>query len=330
MNQWLIDHLACPRDKGPLKFEGGRLVCESGHTYPVVDDIPVMLIEEAESTHGYIAETLETAQRYEESGVLPDAKEQPLNGDIDPFVQGEIPYTSGNLYFSVQHKLKRYPIPETRLAQGNGERLLDIGCNWGRWSIAAAKKNYRPVGFDPSLKAVTAARRVAKQLGVEADFIVGDSRFLPFRNDSFDVVFSYGVFQHLSKENVRISLDEVGRVLKPKGKTLMQMPNKYGIRQYQQHWRRGFTEGKDFEIRYWTPSELMNTFTEKLGSTQMTTDCYFGLGIQRGDIDLLPLKYKIIIQTSEVLRRFSNAFPLLTKVADSVYLESVNERKSSQ
>src|SRR6185436_11504330 len=161
---------------------------------------------------------------------------------IDEFVQGEIPYTSGNLYFSVQHKLTRYPIPETRLRKGNGERLLDIGCNWGRWSIAAAQKGYKPIGIDPSLDAVLAARRVSKQLGVETDFVVGDARYLPFLADSFDTVFSYGVFQHFSKENVRTSLDEIGRVLKRDGNTLIQMPNKYGIRQYQQYRRRGYTE----------------------------------------------------------------------------------------
>ena len=166
-----------------------------------------------------------------------------------------------------------------------------------------------------------AARRVSRQLGVETDFVVGDARFLPFVDDSFDTVFSYGVFQHFSKENVRISLDEVVRVLKRDGKTLFQMPNKYGVRQYQQHCRRGFTEGEGFEVRYWTPRELMETFEKKFGKTKMTTDCYFGLGIQANDVDLLPFKYKTVVYSSEILRKISNVFKPLTKVADSVYLE---------
>jgi len=45
----LLDILACPLDKKPVRLEGDRLVCsECGRRYPVVDDIPVMLIEEAE------------------------------------------------------------------------------------------------------------------------------------------------------------------------------------------------------------------------------------------------------------------------------------------
>ena len=247
---------------------------------------------------------------------------------IDKFVQAEVPYTSGILYFSVQNKLNRYPIPEIRLPQGNGERLLDIGCNWGRWSIAAAKKNYQVVGIDPSLEAVLAAKRVSKQLGANADFVVGDARFLPFAENAFEIVFSYGVFQHLSKENVKTSLDEAVRVLKSGGKTLFQMPNKYGIRQYQQYRRRGYTEGEGFEIRYWTPAELLETFEKKFGATKMTSDCYFGLGIQGSDADLLPLHYKMIVYSSEFLRKISGVIKPLTKVADSVYLESINQNKS--
>ncbi len=322
MNKWLLDHLVCPRDKTALQVSGDALICSAGHRYPVIADIPVMLVDEVEETHGYIGKTLENV------AAGGDIDTMNASGEIDKFVQGEIPYTSGNLYFSIQHKLNRYPIPETRLRDGSGERLLDIGCNWGRWSIAAAKKGYKPVGIDPSLAAVLAARRVAKQLDAEADFVVGDARLLPFADNAFDTGFSYGVFQHFSKENVRISLDEVTRVLKKGGRTLIQMPNKYGIRQYQQHRRRGFTEGQGFEVRYWTPTELMETFETKFGPTKMTTDCYFGLGIQASDVDLLPFYYKMMVHSSELLRKISNVFTPLTKVADSVYLESVNQNKT--
>jgi ubiquinone/menaquinone biosynthesis C-methylase UbiE/uncharacterized protein YbaR (Trm112 family) len=326
MNKWLLDNLVCPRDKTALEVSKDHLTCSSGHTYRIFDDIPVMLVDDVEETHGYISRTFE---KISENGSSEPTSDTPLSPDhIDEWVQGEIPYTSGNLYFSVQHKLKRYPIPDTRLRPGNGERLLDIGCNWGRWSIAAAQKGYKPIGIDPSLDAVLAARRVSKQLGVETDFVVGDARFLPFANDAFDAVFSYGVFQHFSKENTRVSLDEASRVLKKNGYLLVQMPNKYGIRQYQQHRRRGFTEGEGFEVRYWTPTELMETFEKKFGPTKMTTDCYFGLGIQASDADLLPLHYKMIVNSSELLRHISNIFTPLTKVADSVYLESVNQNKS--
>ena len=171
-----------------------------------------------------------------------------------------------------------------------------------------------------------AARRVSKQLGAETNFVCGDARFLPFAEDSFDTVFSYGVLQHFSKENVRISLDEAARVLKRNGNTLFQMPNKYGIRQYQQHRRRGFTEGEGFEVRYWTPAELMETFEKKFGKTTLTADSYFGLGLLGSDADLFPFHYKMAVHSSEMIKKISRIIKPLAKVADSVYLESVNEK----
>ena len=49
----LLDILVCPADRQALRLEGQRLVCVScGRRYPIVDDIPVMLIEEAEAPNG--------------------------------------------------------------------------------------------------------------------------------------------------------------------------------------------------------------------------------------------------------------------------------------
>ena len=47
----LLEILACPACKAPVREEGERLVCTGpgcGLRYPVKDGIPVMLVEEAE------------------------------------------------------------------------------------------------------------------------------------------------------------------------------------------------------------------------------------------------------------------------------------------
>lgn len=45
----LLEILACPVDKEPVREEGDRLVCtRCGRRYPVRDGIPVMLVDEAE------------------------------------------------------------------------------------------------------------------------------------------------------------------------------------------------------------------------------------------------------------------------------------------
>ena len=49
IDQELLDILACPLDKTPVRLEGERLICDTcGRRYPIRDGIPVMLIDEAE------------------------------------------------------------------------------------------------------------------------------------------------------------------------------------------------------------------------------------------------------------------------------------------
>lgn len=45
----LLDILACPSCKGDVDEQGEKIVCRNcGRKYPIVDGIPVMLIEESE------------------------------------------------------------------------------------------------------------------------------------------------------------------------------------------------------------------------------------------------------------------------------------------
>lgn len=45
----LLDILACPKCKGDIRLEGERLICDTCKlAYPIREDIPVMIIEEAE------------------------------------------------------------------------------------------------------------------------------------------------------------------------------------------------------------------------------------------------------------------------------------------
>lgn len=52
LKEELLKILACPQCKGNLEYdkENGRLICfECSLRYPIRDDIPVMLVDEAES-----------------------------------------------------------------------------------------------------------------------------------------------------------------------------------------------------------------------------------------------------------------------------------------
>ena len=125
-------------------------------------------------------------------------------------MQEVIGATCGRLYEHLIADLPEYPIPELRLPPGEGgafSRSARTGAAGASPLRAAATP---PTGIDPSLKGVQAARRVADQLGVDAEYVVGDARHLPFADESVDVVFSYSVFQHFSKRDSLAAFDEIG------------------------------------------------------------------------------------------------------------------------
>jgi SAM-dependent methyltransferase len=316
-------------------------VCSKGHDYPVVDGVPVLLVDSEAQTIPIAKESLRVARAvangapYEDPfltatlGINDEERRQLLEqasrsqSPIDPVVRFLIGATNGIMYLDQIGKVGDYAIPELRLPPGNGQSLIDLGCNWGRWSIAAARLGYRPIGIDPSLGSVLAARRICKQMGLKADFIVGDARFLPFADKSIATAFSYSVLQHFSKQDARLALEEVGRVLSKEGTSLIQMPNSYGIRCFYHQLRRGFRATSGFDVRYYTPSELVQLFESTIGPTKTSVDCFFGIGLQLSDIELFPVSRRIIIRTSEALRRASESLPVLKLIADSLYLRSV-------
>jgi SAM-dependent methyltransferase/uncharacterized protein YbaR (Trm112 family) len=311
--------LACPRDKQNLTECQGRLMCPQGHGYAIIEGVPILLVSDAEQTHIEGERALAIA----ESGDASSLAHFNLGPhDIDPFVQNSIGATNGSLYQHLVGNLSEYPIPALRVPPGQNRLFLEVGCNWGRWCIAAARAGYCPIGIDPSLKSIRAAYRVAHQLGIAASYIVADGRYLPFRDQTFDQAFSYSVLQHLSRQNVCATLAEIRRVLRCGANALVQMPNVFGIRCLYHQVRRGFREGRDFEVRYWRPAELVSTFSRQIGPSVLSVDGFFSLNPQTSDLHLFPLRYRLLVRGSDLLRRVSAKMPLLAKVADSLYVSS--------
>ena len=143
MDQWYLDSLVCPLDQGPLKLNDGSLCCRCGRTYPVVDSVPVMLIDDVDQTIALANASLDRAKGnsknvdaraeslYLESlGISEDEKSGVVqlyndgHSDIDPVVSFIIGATNGWSFKEQIGKLKEYPIPELRMHNGDGDKKL--------------------------------------------------------------------------------------------------------------------------------------------------------------------------------------------------------------
>jgi ubiquinone/menaquinone biosynthesis C-methylase UbiE len=285
----------------------------------VYDGIPVFLLPEAIQTHPEAAQALDP--RAIQAALALDDGTTPPPSEIHPVVRERIAGSSGHLYFKIRDRLQHYPIPRLRLPPGEGKTFLDIGCFWGRWSIAAARKGYRVTGIDPNFAFLVVARRVCRQLGVDAQFVCADARHLPFPSRSFDTVFGYSVLQHFSKADAKLALREIGRVTA--GGSLIQLANRFGIRSLYNQARALFRPSEPFAVRYWTPAELRRVFSAEIGPSTLSIEGFFGLGVGAAETtDPLLGCHRTIVRTSERLRRFGMLLP----VADSLYVGSRSRR----
>jgi 2-polyprenyl-6-hydroxyphenyl methylase / 3-demethylubiquinone-9 3-methyltransferase len=97
-----------------------------------------------------------------------------------------------------------------------GLRVLDVGCGGGLVSEEFAKAGAYVTGVDISESSLEIARRHATRQGLQIDYRHASAEFLPFEDNSFDIVVCCDFVEHIS-DKLDIFVTEMGRVLKPGG-----------------------------------------------------------------------------------------------------------------
>ena len=95
-----------------------------------------------------------------------------------------------------------------------GEKVLDLGCGYGRYFELIKERGADYFGVDNSQKMI----EIAKERYPQAKFQVADALNLPFPDKLFDKVYSIAVLHHIPSEEFRLKFSkEAKRVLKQDG-----------------------------------------------------------------------------------------------------------------
>jgi cyclopropane-fatty-acyl-phospholipid synthase len=109
----------------------------------------------------------------------------------------------------------------TKLALGDGDRLLDVGCGWGSFAVHAAREHGAHVtGITLSEPQAERARRRAEEEGV-ADRV--DIRVMDYRDlggERFDAIASIGMVEHVGAGNIDAYAETLAGLLGPGGRLL--------------------------------------------------------------------------------------------------------------
>lgn len=164
-------------------------------------------------------------------------------------------YPDENLVRLIAHRIKEG-------GSGDDLRAIDIGCGSGRHIALLQDSGIREVcGSDYSFNALGICRDAGFPMLVNCD-----NRNLPFRDGTFDIAVAWGSLHYSSKDEMRLMLKEVKRIIKKGGAlfaTLRRDNDTYlktGTHLGNNTWRTGLDDLTGSVASFFREEELEDTF----------------------------------------------------------------------
>ena len=118
-----------------------------------------------------------------------------------------------------KHVEKLFTVIEQHFAKDfRPNTTLDFGCGTGRLSIPLANRSEKVIGLDVSEDMLTEARKNAeRQSKSNTEFKLSDDTLSALKGESFDLINSYIVLQHINVERGMRIIEKMLQLLNPGG-----------------------------------------------------------------------------------------------------------------
>lgn len=127
----------------------------------------------------------------------------------------------------IRYELEPYILDFAGFNQAKGKKVLEIGVGLGSDHEMFARNGAELFGVDLTPRAIENTRERFKSKGLTSTLKVDDAENLSFADNTFDIVYSWGVLHH--SPNTPKAIDEVFRVLKPNGTAKIMIYYKYSF-----------------------------------------------------------------------------------------------------
>ncbi|MDP6566359.1 MAG: bifunctional 2-polyprenyl-6-hydroxyphenol methylase/3-demethylubiquinol 3-O-methyltransferase UbiG [Alphaproteobacteria bacterium] len=128
------------------------------------------------------------------------------------------------LAYSRDRLCRHFGRPAADLRPLRGLRLLDVGCGGGLLSEPFRRLGAEVTAIDAGADNIAAAQRHAARSGLEIDYRVASAEALAGANESFDVVVSMEVVEHVA--DLAVFLDALVTLCRPGGALLLSTLNR--------------------------------------------------------------------------------------------------------
>jgi ubiquinone/menaquinone biosynthesis C-methylase UbiE len=152
--------------------------------------------------------------------------------DDAPCGTGSITYPEGSAeYFEAiaekRNKLEPFIADYARFDKWAAKKVLEVGCGVGSDLLRFARAGARVVGIDLSPKSVSLAKSRLQLHSCRGDVLVADAEKLPFKDNEFDLTYSWGVLHHTP--NPERAIEEIYRVTKPGGEICVMLYHRHSL-----------------------------------------------------------------------------------------------------
>lgn len=138
------------------------------------------------------------------------------------------------------------------------KKVLEIGCGLGAHTETLAKKKAILTSVDLAPTSIIVTKKRLKLKNLKANLLECDAEKLPFPNDYFDIIWSWGVIHH--SPNTKKCAQEISRVLSKNGTLYIMLYNKNSLYNWiNVIFRYGILRGKLFSMTF---QELKNRYTD--------------------------------------------------------------------
>jgi ubiquinone/menaquinone biosynthesis C-methylase UbiE len=161
--------------------------------------------------------------------------------DNEPCGTGGIKFSEGSLEYFEEIEQYRYTVEPfihsfAQFTRWRGKKILEVGCGAGTDFLQFARAGADANAIDLSTHSVNLTKTRLALYGVKAQVQEADAEHLPFPDNYFDLVYSWGVLHHTP--DTAGAMKEVYRVLKPGGQIRIMLYNRHswiGLKMYLHH-----------------------------------------------------------------------------------------------
>lgn len=228
-------------------------------------------------------------------------------------ITGEAPRYS-RAYFEAVEAFRYDREPQifsfAQFTRHHGEKVLEIGVGAGSDFLQWVRAGAQAYGVDLSSESVHHVRERLAVYGVAAaDLRVADCEALPYPDDTFDLVYSWGVLHHTL--DTRRAIAEAVRVCRPGGRCKIMIYHRYSLFALFLWLRRAVLAGRPWRSFAWCLAHYLESPGTKAFTRREVATVLDGLPVTDVRIETHLTVYDLLVERGPLARTIARALAAL-------------------